>query len=76
MNPAPHDFEFQDLQRLLRLKRHEQPPPGYFEGFSSKVIAEINLAATPHGTPMTYMAGGKQYIVVATVDGRLVALTL
>jgi hypothetical protein len=25
---------------------------------------------------MTYMSGGKQYIVVATVDGRLVALSL
>ena len=27
------DDEFQDLQRLLRLKRHEAPPPEYFEDF-------------------------------------------
>ena len=27
------DDEFQDLQRLLRLKRHEAPPPAYFEDF-------------------------------------------
>lgn len=27
------DDEFQDLQRLLRLKRHEVPPPAYFEDF-------------------------------------------
>jgi quinoprotein glucose dehydrogenase len=47
-----------------------------FDKATGKVIAEINLAATPHGTPMTYLAGGKQYIVVATVDGRLTALTL
>ena len=27
------DDQFQDLQRLLRLKRHEAPPPGYHEDF-------------------------------------------
>jgi quinoprotein glucose dehydrogenase len=47
-----------------------------FDKATGKVIAEINLAAMPHGTPMTYMAGGKQYIVIATFDGRLVALSL
>jgi quinoprotein glucose dehydrogenase len=47
-----------------------------FDKATGKVIAEISLAANPHGTPMTYMAGGKQYIVVATFDSRLVALAL
>ena len=27
------DDQFDDLQRLLRLKRHEAPPPEYFEDF-------------------------------------------
>lgn len=27
------DQDFSDLQRLLRLKRHEAPPPEYFEDF-------------------------------------------
>ena len=47
-----------------------------FDKATGKVIAEVPLEGRPHGTPMTYMAGGKQYIVIATYDGRLVALSL
>jgi len=47
-----------------------------FDKATGKVIAEIPLPALPSGTPMTYMVGGKQFIALATTDGRLVALSL
>lgn len=37
---AEHE-NFDQIQRMLKLKRHEQPPPRYFNDFSSRVIARI-----------------------------------
>ena len=47
-----------------------------FDKASGKVIAEIELPAQPSGTPMTYLAGGKQFLVIATSDSKLVGLSL
>ena len=39
MNSSPDDF--QDLRRLLALKRHEQPPPGYFNYLPDKIQLRV-----------------------------------
>ncbi len=33
-----------EVQRILALKRHEQPPPSFFAGFSDRVIEGIQTA--------------------------------
>ena len=39
MSVPPDDFD--SVQKILRLKRYEQPPPGYFHGFSGRVMGRI-----------------------------------
>ena len=37
---------FRDVKRLLKLKQHEVPPPGYFNHFSADVISRIRAGDT------------------------------
>ena len=62
-------------------------PPGFggklfraFDKKSGKIVWEMELPAGTTGAPMTYLANGKQYIVVAVggsnIPGELIALAL
>jgi hypothetical protein len=44
MNDSEQNFE--ELKQLLKLKRHEIPPPGYFNNFSNQVISAIREERT------------------------------
>lgn len=47
-----------------------------FDKATGKVVAEIELPFLPFGSPMTYMANGKQFIVLSLGDLRLAAFSL
>lgn len=44
MNESEQNFK--DLKQLLKLKRHEIPPPGYFNNFSNQVLSAIREERT------------------------------
>ena len=50
MSFAPENFEA--LRRLLAIKRHEQPPPGYFNDFSRQVIVRIQAGEGASGVSL------------------------
>lgn len=42
--------DFKSLRRLLALKRHEQPPPGYFETLSRQISFRVQAGETVRET--------------------------
>jgi len=48
MSSSPEDFD--QIKRLLACKRYEQPPSGYFNYFSHRVIARIEMDEQSRGS--------------------------
>jgi len=78
---------YQDNERRSPLSRrliwdlHNLEPRLYaYDKTSGRLLAEIELPANAGGAPMTYMAGGKQYVAFsiggATIPEEVIALTL
>lgn len=61
MNPGEDQFD--SLRRLLALKRHEAPPPGYFGDFSQKVIAGIQAQEQQVRRPSSNAASQAPWLV-------------
>jgi hypothetical protein len=47
-----HEDNFEKLRRLLVLKRHETPPPGYFNSFSSQILQRIRAGEREETTTL------------------------
>ena len=73
MKPSPDDFE--SLQKLLHLKRYEQPHPRYFNEFSGHVIARLQ-SGEARLTPHWWQRFGIDLRPILTAGGATVALGL
>ncbi|HEY5041504.1 MAG TPA: hypothetical protein VIK53_05820 [Verrucomicrobiae bacterium] len=49
MNVSENKNNFTELKRFLNLKRHEVPPPGYFNDFSAEIVARIRAGEASGG---------------------------
>jgi len=68
------------LRRMISDMNNRDPHLWVYDKATGEMLAEIPLPANAAGAPMTYMAGGKQYIVFPVGGGpvteELIAVAL
>ncbi|HEX4343471.1 MAG TPA: hypothetical protein VH255_08775 [Verrucomicrobiae bacterium] len=52
---TPESENFEQLRRVMALKRHEVPPPGYFNNFSREVMSRIRAGKTAAPAHLSWM---------------------
>ena len=69
-----------ELNRPISDLNNRDPRLWVYDKTSGEMLAEIELPANATGAPMTYMAGGKQFIVFpvggAKIAEELIAVSL
>src|ERR1035437_7887093 len=59
-----NENKFENVRRLLKLTRHEVPPPGYFNNFSGQVISRLRAAeASCRQTLTEHLHGQASWLV-------------
>jgi hypothetical protein len=51
---SENENDFESLRRLMTLKRHETPPPGYFNNFSDLVLQRIRSDQSKESVDLSY----------------------
>lgn len=67
MSASPEP-DFRELKRLLALKRHEQPPPGYFDFLAGQIQQELR-AARRNSQPSRKRQGNLLHQFFAMIEG-------
>jgi quinoprotein glucose dehydrogenase len=61
---------------LMPASASDRPRLVAYDKATGAILAEVALPAPPLGTPMTYLANGRQHIALTLLSGELVALAL
>ena len=63
MHMENENENFDELQQLLALKKHEQPPPGYFNKLPGEVISRLRAERRSHADALGKLSAEAPWLV-------------